>query len=404
MNEFPLRCDRFATFIASFDGPVTTTDEEFEPLLWSQLQQLHDLDSNHHSWESSVSADPNDPQFSFSFAERSFFIVGLHAAASRRARRFTWPTLVFNAHAQFEFLREAGGMPRMQTAIRNRERRLQGDVNPMLADHGEASETAQYAGRHVDPAWVLPPARPAPCVGQDGNRRRSPYPGGCSSVLAAVMGFTVFAALITVTPGPDSLLVLRNGVAAGRKASLWTGVGAASGSLAWGVVAAVGLAAVLQQWPLAYDVIKYTGVAYLAYLGLQALLQRHPPDPTTPILGREQPVAQRHQTAGHDVQVALSSGRAFGTGLLSNLLNPKVGLFFLAVAPQFLPRGYPPLQMTLLFGVIDALVALTWLSILAFVTSQALRWLRRPRVRLHLERFTGLCLLGLAIATAIESR
>lgn len=154
--EFPLRRDRFVTFVASFDGPVTTTDEEFEPLLWSQLQQLHDLDSHHHTWAASVSADPDDPRFSFSFAQRSFFVVGLHPAASRRARRFTWPTLVFNAHTQFEFLREAGEMPRMQTAIRNRDRRLQGDVNPVLADHGEASEAAQYAGRHVEPEWRCP--------------------------------------------------------------------------------------------------------------------------------------------------------------------------------------------------------------------------------------------------------
>lgn len=209
-------------------------------------------------------------------------------------------------------------------------------------------------------------------------------------MIAAVAGFTVFAVLITVTPGPDSLLVLRNGVAGGRQAGLWTGVGAATGSLAWGLVAAIGLAAVLQQWALAYDIVKYTGAAYVAYLGLQALLKLRPPEPDTPMSGHEQP--------------ALPSGRAFGTGLLSNLLNPKVGLFFLAVAPQFLPRGYPPLQMTLLFGVIDAVVALIWLSILAYLTSQSLRWLRRPHIRLHLERFTGLCLLGLAGAAAAESR
>ncbi len=209
-------------------------------------------------------------------------------------------------------------------------------------------------------------------------------------MITALVGFTAFAALITVTPGPDSLLVLRNGVTGGQRAGLWTGLGAASGSLAWGLAAAVGLAAILQQWALAYEVIKYAGAAYLAYLGLQALLQRPLPAPDVPTAGSHQP--------------GLPVSKAFRTGLWSNLLNPKVGLFFLAVAPQFLPHGYPPLQITLLFGVIDAAVALAWLSVLAYLTSRALRWLRRPRVRLYLERATGLCLLGLATAAAADSR
>lgn len=176
VSEFPIRKDRFATFVAAFDGPAATSEEEFEQLLWRQLQQLHDLDVLHHAWDPSVSSDPQDPNFSFSFATRSFFVVGLHPSASRMARKFTWPTLVFNSHAQFEALRDSGIMPRMQTTIRNRDKRLQGSQNPMLSEHGVSSEARQYSGRHVEDDWSCPlkvsdravPCRAAPCRGAQG--------------------------------------------------------------------------------------------------------------------------------------------------------------------------------------------------------------------------------------------
>jgi hypothetical protein len=156
VSEFPIHKNRFATFVAAFDEPAATSEEEFEQLLWRQLQQLHDLDVRHHAWDPSVSADPQDPKFSFSFAARSFFVVGLHPSASRTARKFTWPTLVFNAHAQFEALRDSGVMPRMQTTIRNRDIRLQGSINPMLSEYGASSEALQYSGRHVEEGWSCP--------------------------------------------------------------------------------------------------------------------------------------------------------------------------------------------------------------------------------------------------------
>jgi threonine/homoserine/homoserine lactone efflux protein len=210
-------------------------------------------------------------------------------------------------------------------------------------------------------------------------------------MFTALLSFTLFAAVIAITPGPDSLLVLRNGVLGGRQAGLWTGVGAAGGSLVWGVAAAVGLATLLQQWSVAYTLVKYAGALYLAYLGLQSLLQRHSPAPDT----------SEASVAGQD-QEGLTAGAAFRTGLWSNLLNPKVGLFFLAVAPQFLPDGYSAFHVTLLFGAVDAVVALAWLSTLAYCISRALRWLRRPLVRLYLERTTGVFLIGLAVTSVIE--
>jgi uncharacterized protein len=146
----------FSTFVACFERPVGIDEESFEGLLWEQLQRLHAQDRRHHRWDPSVSPDPEDQKFAFSFAGKAFFVVGLHAASSRFARRFAWPTLVFNAHHQFEKLRADGRYDRFQEVIRNRERDLQGSLNPNLADFGSSSEARQYSGRPVEEGWRCP--------------------------------------------------------------------------------------------------------------------------------------------------------------------------------------------------------------------------------------------------------
>lgn len=146
----------FTTFVACFREPDGAGEEAFERLLWAQLQALHDEDRRYHDWDPSVSADPEDAAFSFSFAGRAFFVVGLHPASSRLARRFAWPTLAFNAHYQFTRLRAQGRFGRMQEVIRSREQRLQGSINGTLASFGERSEARQYAGRTVDEEWRCP--------------------------------------------------------------------------------------------------------------------------------------------------------------------------------------------------------------------------------------------------------
>jgi uncharacterized protein len=146
----------FTTFIAVFRDRAHDTEEAFERALWSQLQRLHDLDARYHPWDARVSDDPADPRFSFSLAGNAFFVVGLHPAASRAARRFAWPTLVFNAHEQFEHLREDGRFGGLQTQIRKRELKLDGSLNPNLADYGRHSEARQYSGRATGEGWECP--------------------------------------------------------------------------------------------------------------------------------------------------------------------------------------------------------------------------------------------------------
>lgn len=156
VQEQPSLGPGFSTFIASFTGPTIASELDFEHLLWQQLQALHDLDHQHHAWDANVSCDPEDSQFSFSFGGRAFFIVGLHAASSRWTRRFAWPTLIFNAHEQFEQLRTSGKYGRIQQVIRTRDHALQGSINANLSDFGERSEARQYSGRPVEEHWRCP--------------------------------------------------------------------------------------------------------------------------------------------------------------------------------------------------------------------------------------------------------
>ncbi|HEX4639614.1 MAG TPA: guanitoxin biosynthesis heme-dependent pre-guanitoxin N-hydroxylase GntA [Chthoniobacterales bacterium] len=151
----------FSSFVAIFRGPLDLTEKEFETCLWLQLRQLHEVDRSH--WSERVSADPNNPHFSFSFGGEAFYVIGLHAHSSRVARRFRWPTLVFNPHEQFERLRNEQKWKRMQEAIRERELALQGSINPMLSDFGDQSEARQYSGREVAHDWAAPFPEMAKC-------------------------------------------------------------------------------------------------------------------------------------------------------------------------------------------------------------------------------------------------
>ena len=145
------------SFAAVFEGPLETDEARFEAMLWSQLQRLHTLDFRRGSrWSKDVSTNPDSPDFSLSLAGHAFFVIGLHPGASRMARRFQHPTLVFNSHQQFERLRADGRYQKMQAATRARDIALQGSINPNLADFGTAAETRQYSGRKVDADWRCP--------------------------------------------------------------------------------------------------------------------------------------------------------------------------------------------------------------------------------------------------------
>jgi hypothetical protein len=146
----------FASFAAVFAAPAEITEGGFEALLWDQLGRLHHHDAQRHPWAPGVSADPSRPDFAFSVGGHAYFVAGLNPAASRLSRRFARPVLVFNSHEQFDRLKADGTYGGLQGRIRARELRLQGSLNPMLAEHGDVSEAAQYSGRRVEPGWQCP--------------------------------------------------------------------------------------------------------------------------------------------------------------------------------------------------------------------------------------------------------
>ena len=150
------RTNAFASFVAMFREPRDVAEKRFEELLWLALRQLHQIDVVRHAWSAKVSSDPANARFAFSFACEPLYVVGLHGGSSRCARRFPWPTLVFNPHEQFERLRNNGNWTKMQQTIRRRDIALQGSANPMLSDFGEQSEARQYSGRKVSADWSPP--------------------------------------------------------------------------------------------------------------------------------------------------------------------------------------------------------------------------------------------------------
>lgn len=154
IEKFRVEKAIFRSFIVVFDDREILPEIDFERGLWERLQSIHERDDR--PWDETVSKDPSSEKFSFSAGGKSFYIVGMHPGASRQARRFPLPALVFNLHEQFEALREKGQYQSMKQLIRRRDRAFSGSSNPMLEDFGKVSEAIQYSGRLVEGEWRCP--------------------------------------------------------------------------------------------------------------------------------------------------------------------------------------------------------------------------------------------------------
>ncbi len=131
-----------------FTGPDNITENLFEHFLWQRLQALSNIDALQYSYDKRVSQDATSPDFSFSLKEEAFFIVGMHPNNSRVARRFKYPVLIFNPHAQFIEMKATNKYAPMQRVVRKRDIALSGTINPMLNNFGKASEILQYSGKN----------------------------------------------------------------------------------------------------------------------------------------------------------------------------------------------------------------------------------------------------------------
>ncbi|TMM49867.1 guanitoxin biosynthesis heme-dependent pre-guanitoxin N-hydroxylase GntA [Qipengyuania marisflavi] len=156
-DEYDGKDSNLRSLVVLFDGPTTLSETAFEKAMWERLQSFAAKDAwLGEDFASSVSADPDDPHFSVSFGGEAYFVVGLHPRASRPARRFAAPAMVFNLHDQFEKLRAQGRYDRMRETIIERDIAIAGTINPMLAQHGEVSAARQFSGRAVGDDWKCP--------------------------------------------------------------------------------------------------------------------------------------------------------------------------------------------------------------------------------------------------------
>ncbi|MEO6948531.1 MAG: guanitoxin biosynthesis heme-dependent pre-guanitoxin N-hydroxylase GntA [Ginsengibacter sp.] len=156
IREYRESKDGLHSMVFIFKEPVMTNEAAFEEMLWGSLQSLSDLDAARYGYDKRVSADPSSPTFSFSLMEEAFFIIALHPSSSRMARRFTYPALVFNPHAQFEEMKKKGTYQKVKKVNRERDIKLSGSINPMLKDFGESSEIFQYSGAQHNADWECP--------------------------------------------------------------------------------------------------------------------------------------------------------------------------------------------------------------------------------------------------------
>ena len=214
---------------------------------------------------------------------------------------------------------------------------------------------------------------------------------------AALPTFALASTLLILAPGPDSLLVLRNTLRHGRRAGWVTASGTMSGLLAWAVAAAFGLSALLRVSDLGYDAVRLAGACYLLWLGVSSLW---------PSRGRRATPAAAAGTAGPASPTEGEAGwrRAYLNGLLSNLLNPKIGVFFIAFLPGFIPAGAPAPLFPLALGLWFIAETGAWLATLAWMAARGARWLRRSSVQRWLERITGVALIGFGLRLATQAR
>lgn len=156
VDEYRSSNNAFDSAAIIFKCQQVLSEEMFDSMMWQRLQALSTLDAKQYNYDNRVTADPNSANFSYSLKEEAFFIIGLHKASSRPARQFTYPTLVFNPHAQFELMKETEQYSKMQKIVRKRDVSYSGSVNPMLQDFGNASEVYQYSGKKYDNQWQCP--------------------------------------------------------------------------------------------------------------------------------------------------------------------------------------------------------------------------------------------------------
>jgi threonine/homoserine/homoserine lactone efflux protein len=203
--------------------------------------------------------------------------------------------------------------------------------------------------------------------------------------------FLGVVAVLTITPGPDMLLVVRNGLGAGIRGAWFTGLGCCLGISVHATAAVLGLSAILAASATAYATVKLAGAGYLAYLGIRMLISAIMSGGTPPAEDAPCPSAAR------------GAGTAFRQGLVTNLLNPKIALLFLTLLPQFVATGEPRLRTTAILAAVFLGLAVLWWRTFSLAIGPISRALRGRRSRRVLDAAAGSALIAISARVALES-
>lgn len=194
----------------------------------------------------------------------------------------------------------------------------------------------------------------------------------------ALIAFALAAGALTITPGLDSTLVLRTAAVEGPRRAALAGIGILLGCMVWGFAAAVGIGAVLAASKLAYAVLRLVGATYLIFMGAQMLWRAYRPS----------------NTATAAVVPSQRRGSWFWRGLLTNLLNPKVGVFYVTFLPLFVPAGVNVTLFSMLLTLIHVAETVLWFALLILATRPLAKWLQRSSVKRALDGVAGTVLIG----------
>lgn len=205
------------------------------------------------------------------------------------------------------------------------------------------------------------------------------------SITASLIAFTGAATLLTITPGLDTAFVVRTGAAEGPRSGMLAALGILTGCLVWAIIVAAGLGVLLAASQLAYTILRWVGAAYLVFMGYRLLR-----DPRSAFS-----IVQSDARLGH---------AAFARGAWTNLLNPKVGIFYVSFLPQFIPNGLSVPWFTLLLGVIHAFLGAIWFACLLGAMRPLMRVLQRASIIKTLDRATGALFIAFGIGLAVQSR
>jgi len=207
----------------------------------------------------------------------------------------------------------------------------------------------------------------------------------------ALLSFTLAAGLLTITPGLDTALVLRTAAVEGRKQAIFAGVGICFGCLLWGAAASFGLSALLAVSSFAYNVLRIVGVVYLSYLGIKLFIRAFASNSSK---SAAEPVWKEYRNR--------DSSLLFKRGLLTNLVNPKVGVFYLSFLPQFIPTGVQVWSFSMLLALIHTTQGLLWFLLLTNATELLSRWLRQRRVAMALDSAMGAVFIAFGLKLAFD--